>query len=191
MTNSDIWSHFTRLGKVSGYKQNRASCKYCNYELNEALGRCKQHLKKCNSVPVSIMQSIFGRTHPITSSSSPPLSSLSSSLSSSSSSSTITTISTNLQNHSISNFVDRISRTEQDELELLFAKSIFQCGLFLSLSELEPIKNLWQKARPAFKLPGRKKISTTLLDIVYEETKQEVDELIEKAEYYSLVSDGW
>ncbi|CAH1768025.1 5231_t:CDS:2, partial [Entrophospora sp. SA101] len=56
---------------------------------------------------------------------------------------------------------------------------------------LTPIKNLWAKARPSFKLPGRKKLSTTLLDNVYEETKQEVDKLIEEAEYYSLVSDGW
>lgn len=187
MSSLNIWSHFNKLGKIDGYKQNRASCKYCNYELNEALGRCKLHLKKCSSVPDSVLQSLFGPNHQIASSSSTLSSSLLSSPPPPSSSTAIST----LQNRSINSFVDRISRTEQDELELLFAKSIFQCGLFLSLSELEPIKTLWQKARPAFKLPGRKKISTTLLDIVYEETKQEVEELIEKAEYYSLVSDGW
>jgi hypothetical protein len=47
------------------------------------------------------------------------------------------------------------------------------------------------EAHPSFKLPRRKKLFTTLLDNVYEETKQEVDKLIEETEYYSLVSDGW
>ena len=47
------------------------------------------------------------------------------------------------------------------------------------------------EACPSFKLPRRKKLSTTLLDNVYEETKQEVDKLIEETEYYRLVSDGW
>ncbi|CAH1766155.1 4139_t:CDS:2, partial [Entrophospora sp. SA101] len=54
-----------------------------------------------------------------------------------------------------------------------------------------PIKTLWQKARPAFKLPRRKKLSNELLDQVFIETKEEVDKLIESAEYISLVSDGW
>ncbi|CAJ0876189.1 5052_t:CDS:2 [Entrophospora sp. SA101] len=56
---------------------------------------------------------------------------------------------------------------------------------------MTPIKTLWQKARPAFKLPRRKKLSNELLDQVFIETKEEVDKLIESAEYISLVSDGW
>ena len=27
-----------------------------------------------------------------------------------------------------------------------FAQSVFQCGLFLSLSEMKPIQNLWKQA---------------------------------------------
>src|SRR5436190_18785432 len=37
---------------------------------------------------------------------------------------------------------DYISKAEQKSLELAFARSIFRCGLFLSLSELEPVKLL-------------------------------------------------
>ena len=37
---------------------------------------------------------------------------------------------------------DYISKAEQKSLELAFARLIFRCGLFLSLSELEPVKLL-------------------------------------------------
>ncbi|CAB4493572.1 unnamed protein product [Rhizophagus irregularis] len=92
---------------------------------------------------------------------------------------------------SINNFVDRISSAEQDECELLFAQAVYQCGLFLSLSELEPIKILFQKLRPCFKLPSRKALSTTLLDDVYDNTKNEMNELINSANNICLISDGW
>ena len=92
---------------------------------------------------------------------------------------------------SMNNFIDRISKNEQEELELLFAKSIYQCGLFLSLPELKPVQDLWRKARPAFKLPGRKKLSTTLLNQVFEETQLATKNIINNAEYLCLISDGW
>ena len=68
----------------------------------------------------------------------------------------IITIYKTFTNSSINNFVDRISLVEQAEAELLFAQAIFQCGLFLSLPELESIKALFKKNRPCFKLPSRK-----------------------------------
>ncbi|CAG8599014.1 25108_t:CDS:2 [Dentiscutata erythropus] len=58
---------------------------------------------------------------------------------------------------STSSAVNCISKREQDSLELVFAKSVFCCGLFLSLSEIKPIKDLWQQAKPTFRLPSRKK----------------------------------
>jgi len=63
--------------------------------------------------------------------------------------------------------------------------------LFLSLPELEPIKTLFQKLRPSFKLPSQKVLSTTLLDKVYDNTKNEVNSLIDSANYVCLISDGW
>ena len=91
---------------------------------------------------------------------------------------------------SINNFVDRISSAEQDEGELLFAQAVYWCGLFLSLSELKPIKILFQKLWPCFKLPSRKALSTTLLDDVYDNTKDEVNDLINSTDYICLISDG-
>src|SRR6185369_2831401 len=91
MSNSKIWSHFIKLGKVDGYKQNRACCKYCNYELNEAVRRCEAHLKRCNYVPESVLQSLFGSNYltSLTSSLQSLLSSLSLPLTSPSSSSSL------------------------------------------------------------------------------------------------------
>ena len=60
MSKSKIWLHFVKLGRTEGFKQNRTCCKYCDYELNHAVGRCELHLKKCSSVPVSVLQSLFG-----------------------------------------------------------------------------------------------------------------------------------
>ncbi|CAG8625107.1 8369_t:CDS:2 [Dentiscutata erythropus] len=43
---------------------------------------------------------------------------------------------------SISSAVNCISKREQDSLELAFAKSVFRCDFFLSLSKMKPIKDL-------------------------------------------------
>ncbi|CAG8584884.1 18644_t:CDS:2, partial [Gigaspora rosea] len=97
------------------------------------------------------------------------------------------------KNSRITNYItsDRISKTEQKLLELEFARSIFQCGLFLSLPKMEPIKKLWKKARPAFRLPSRKKLSTNLLNKIYNETKKNAETLINNSKNLCLVSDGW
>ncbi|CAB5390292.1 unnamed protein product [Rhizophagus irregularis] len=57
--------------------------------------------------------------------------------------------------------------------------------------KIEPIKILFQKFRPCFKLPSRKALSTTLLDTVYEDTKDEINNLIKSTDYICLISDGW
>nr|CAG8532947.1 9935_t:CDS:2 [Entrophospora candida] len=35
---NSIWIHFNKLGQVSGFQQPHAQCKYCNYEINAAVG---------------------------------------------------------------------------------------------------------------------------------------------------------
>ncbi|CAB4393752.1 unnamed protein product [Rhizophagus irregularis] len=58
-------------------------------------------------------------------------------------------------------------------------------------AKIQPIKILFQKFRPCFKLPSRKALSTTLLDTVYEDTKDEINNLIKSTDYICLISDGW
>ena len=40
---------------------------------------------------------------------------------------------------------------------------------------MDPLKNWVKKTRPTLKLPSRKKISTTLLDEVYQDTKKDAN----------------
>src|SRR5436190_18213262 len=184
-----IWAHFNKLGHVSGFRQACAQCKYCNFEVNAAANKCIAHFKICPQASITILQGYFGSDfQPNT-----RQRINSQSLSGSTGQNNVAVTRTTLQSSqtSINSFVDRISLTEQAELELLFAQAVYQCGLFLSLSELEPIKTLFQKLRPSFKLPSRKVLSTTLLDKVYDNTKNEVNSLIDSANYVCLISDGW
>ncbi|GBB95101.1 hypothetical protein RclHR1_24790001 [Rhizophagus clarus] len=182
-----IWAHFNKLGHVAGFQQARAQCKYCNYEVNAAVKKCIAHFKTCPKASITALQGFFGPDfQPNT------IQRNNSHLSTEQNNITTAVTRPILQSQtSINNFVDRISSAEQDECELLFAQAIYQCGLFLSLSELEPIKILFQKLRPCFKLPSRKTLSTTLLDKVYDSTKNEVNNLINSANYICLISDGW
>ncbi|CAG8719460.1 25422_t:CDS:2 [Gigaspora rosea] len=66
---------------------------------------------------------------------------------------------------------DRISKIKQKSLELEFARS--------------------KQARPAFRLPSQKKLSTSLFDNIYNETKKEIKGLINHSNHLYLVSDGW
>ncbi|CAG8613337.1 24680_t:CDS:2, partial [Gigaspora rosea] len=153
------WTYFTKLGHVPGFKQKRRLCTLCNTQINDAIRQARTHNKSCPNM-TSEQRKICSQQTKSTKSNL---------------SKTVTKTSTNIES-----FGDRISKSEQLSLELSFARSIFYCGLVLLLPELDPIKDLWRKARPAFKLPNRKRLSTTLLDKVYNETKQEIELLISK-----------
>ncbi|CAB4384791.1 unnamed protein product [Rhizophagus irregularis] len=180
---SPIWAHFNKLGHVAGFRQARAQCKYCNHELNAAANKCIAHLKTCSSASITVLQGFFGPDFKLSAKQR-----INSHLPTEQNN--IVTIKKQPQK-SINNFVDKITSAEQNEAELLFAQTVYRCGLFLSLSELEPIKILFQKLRPCFKLPSRKALSTTLLDTVYEDTKDEINNLIKSTDYICLISDGW
>ena len=159
-----IWSYFIQLGHVSGFKQKRIECKECKHQTHSSLRSARTHLKNCTEITSAQKKAYVCNSEESNDNNS---------------------ISTSRAN------TDHISKSEQKSLELSFARSIFYCGLFLSLSELKPIKDLWQQARPAFQLPSRKKLSTKLLDKVFNETKSKVEALINESEYMCLISDGW
>ncbi|CAG8489960.1 4565_t:CDS:2, partial [Scutellospora calospora] len=151
------------------YKQKRRQCKACRHQINDSLRQARAHFKKCTEVTLIQKQNYFGNSYE--------------------ESDCETSISTATSTSSVA--IDFVSRREQESLELAFAKSVFRYGLFLSLSEMEPIKDLWHQAKPTFKLPSRKKLSTKLLDHVFDETKHDVETLINKSINMCLISDGW
>ena len=53
-----ICTHFNKLGQVSGsgFQQPRAQCKYCNYEINAAVGKCVVHFRICSRISITAPQ---------------------------------------------------------------------------------------------------------------------------------------
>ncbi|CAG8714020.1 24877_t:CDS:2 [Gigaspora rosea] len=195
-----IWVHFTQLGHVAGYKQKKRKCNYCQQQINDALRAARTHFRNCNVASLDQKKIYFGNSYEeednndisvesesaLVASSSSPTSLVPSTLSNENA------LTRNTSRSRITNYItlDHISKEEQRLLKLEFARSTFQCGLFLSLPEMEPIKKLWKQARPAFKLPNRKKLLTTLLDSIYDETKKNIETLIKNDKNLCLVSDG-
>ncbi|CAG8805973.1 1529_t:CDS:1, partial [Gigaspora rosea] len=134
-----------------GYTQERAKCDYCSFECASTVVRCEEHFKVCSSVNISVLQEYFGQDFERPRINCPnPRYTKTRSISQPSKLS-------NKRNSDIAQFFDQLSTSEQKELEFSFAEAIFQCGLPLSFSELEPIIKLFKKARPSFQLPKRKK----------------------------------
>ena len=132
--------------------------------------KCIAHFKICPQASITILQGYFGSD--FQPNARQRINSQSSSGSTGQNNVAVTRTTLQSSQTSINSFVDRISSAEQAELELLFAQAVYQCG---SLPELEPIKTFFQKLRPSFKLPSRKVLSTTLLEKVYDNTKNEVN----------------
>ncbi|CAG8793620.1 8077_t:CDS:2 [Gigaspora rosea] len=173
-----IWVHFTQLGHVAGYKQKKRKCNYCQQQINDALRAARTHFRNCNVASLDQKKIYFGNSYEeednndisvesesaLVASSSSPTSLVPSTLSNENA------LTRNTSRSRITNYIilDRISKEEQKLLKLEFAQSTFQCGLFLSLPEMEPIKKL-----------------------IYDETKKNVKTLIKNGKNLCLVSDGW
>lgn len=72
-------------------------------------------------------------------------------------------------NSNIMSFIDKLNDHEEDDLNEALSKLIFGCNLPLRLVDSVHFKNFIKKLRPAYadKIPGRKALSTTLLDNAY------------------------
>lgn len=75
---------------------------------------------------------------------------------------------------------DHISTYEHSRLDELAALMIYDTGLPLSFFEHSAVQAFLYRLRPAYKLPGRARLSTTLLEDSYESVKEEVEEHLDK-----------
>lgn len=71
------------------------------------------------------------------------------------------------------------------------ARAIYATGVPLSLVEHPLWDDLFRKLRPAWKLPSRKVLSTTLLEKEYGSVKDEVEGNINSSVHLNLSLDGW
>ncbi|CAG8551636.1 22364_t:CDS:2 [Racocetra persica] len=87
----------------------------------------------------------------------------------------------------IDNFIDNVNENEQETLEFMLAQAIFATGTSFAFIENPYVIKFFQRIRPAFKLPTRKKLANELLDKVYENVKAESDKKILQAQKVALV----
>ncbi|KAF0397170.1 zinc finger bed domain-containing protein 1-like [Gigaspora margarita] len=101
--NYDIWKHFTKIGPDKNFKQGCAQYNYCNHKCNESVVSCKGHLKVCEHANLETKQQYFGPTFQET---------VQRNL----------VVNINRQiNTNIQNFYNRISQSEQNDIELSVA----------------------------------------------------------------------
>jgi Protein of unknown function (DUF 659) len=75
---------------------------------------------------------------------------------------------------------DQISIHEHSKLDELAALMVYEAGLPLSFFEHSAVQAFLHRLRPAYQLPHRTRLSTTLLDNSYRSVKEEVEEYLEK-----------
>lgn len=92
---------------------------------------------------------------------------------------------------SITAFADRLSEKEEAEIHQSLAEFFYGCNIPLCVVESIYFKNLIKKLRPAYadKIPGRKALSTTLLDTAYEKCLTSAKETMGSEAV--LLIDGW
>jgi hypothetical protein len=100
-------------------------------------------------------------------------------------------IKTNTSANILSNFVDKISVNEQNDIWKLLAITIFKNNIPFSIVENEEFVQLFKKVRPALKLPKRQTISGPLLDEEYERVINASNSMIESSGALTIVVDGW
>ncbi|CAG8439351.1 2414_t:CDS:2 [Cetraspora pellucida] len=82
----------------------------------------------------------------------------------------------------INNFIDHLDNEKQESLEYMLAQALFATGVLFSFLDNPYVIKFFQRIRPAFKLPNRKKLANELVDKVYEDVKKESDKQILEAQ---------
>lgn len=88
-------------------------------------------------------------------------------------------------------FLDQMPQEKNDKMQGLLAKAIYASDAPLSLVEHPLWKTLFKELRPAFSLPIRKTLSTTMLEKEFRNSKNSVDKIINNSKFLSIQCDGW
>lgn len=92
----------------------------------------------------------------------------------------------------ISHFMDKISASESERVDLLLAEFFYGCNVPFVACDSDYFKKFVNALRPAYSPPNRKKIATTLLYKVHEKIERRNTGLIAKMNRQAtLLIDGW
>lgn len=73
----------------------------------------------------------------------------------------------------MSEFVDVMSKSERQDVDMLIAKFFFGCNIPFSVCQSVHFKNLIKKLRPSYPVSCRNKLSGSFLDQVYDSVFEE------------------
>ncbi len=73
----------------------------------------------------------------------------------------------------IRDFIDVMTNTEKEEIDVLVAKMIFKANLPFNLVENEEFKSLVKKLKPSYIPPSRRQISGKFLNEEFQKVKSE------------------
>ncbi|XP_065318646.1 uncharacterized protein LOC135926645 [Gordionus sp. m RMFG-2023] len=212
-----VWKHFQ---EVRDGKSVKAVCKFCKMSYITHVDRMVKHLlSSCTMCPVIIKEKFYSNSKISTSTKN--ITNVICNTSKSKSNEELGEISENdyqmnnilscdsgefdsiISNQStskaikyksqscITGFIDRINPKEKNELDQLFAKAVYASNLPFHITENPYIQEFFKKIRPIYTLPRRRQLAGYLLDKASGDMEVRVADIIDKAPYLSIVSDGW
>ena len=90
----------------------------------------------------------------------------------------------------LSNFVDRMSRESQSELDILLVQAIYSSGTPLAALDNSHWKTFFRNLRPSFQIPSRWMLSGHLLDAEYDSVTIRVRTTLNEANCLGIACDG-
>ncbi|CAG8480160.1 17374_t:CDS:2 [Cetraspora pellucida] len=91
-----------------------------------------------------------------------------------------------IQQSTIVSYVDRMDHNEITNLDYKFAKAIYALGIPLNTFTNPFWVEFFNALRPSFKIPNRDKLSTGLLENVYEDIKNDVKQKIDNIQNLTM-----
>src|SRR6266542_1009068 len=91
----------------------------------------------------------------------------------------------------IDNYTDKYSSEEQEEIDYYLACAIFGGGLPLSLVEDKYFIAFCKKLKPVYELLKRNKLLNELLNKIYKNTTENINQYVKEADSVCITSDGW
>lgn len=88
-------------------------------------------------------------------------------------------------------FADRMSSSDQNELDVFFAKAVYATASSLSMTENQHWLEFFKRLRPSWKVPSRYEMSNRLLDDWVQKVEVVNHKKIAGATTLAIMSDGW
>lgn len=180
---NSIWRYLEEK-KSFGKSGSRATCSKCNKEMQGLVQRLNQHYRICSAPP-----------------SEPPKEELDDDSASAYNSSSTTNISStgfDSDNslkispviQTMRKFICTTSETQQNEIDIILTEVVAACNLPFRMVDHTLFIKFCAALRPSYKPPNRKRLSSQLIPLVYEQNLNENKKSL-KNEPVCLAIDGW